>query len=77
LVNAACDCAENTVTISIFIGEKWRMLMIDLVLVTLSVKIIYMMHYQMRVNHFEFWILSSIEFRLNEMMKRLKQLTKK
>jgi hypothetical protein len=56
------------------IGEQWRLLMIELATVTLSVKIIYMIHLQMRVNHFKFWILSSIEWRVNEIMVHIKQL---
>jgi uncharacterized membrane protein len=45
--------------------------------VMLSVKIIYMIHIQMRVNHFKFWILSAIEWRINEMTVQIKQLIKK
>ncbi len=63
--------------ISIFSGDKLRLLMIELTTVMLSAKIIYMMHVQMRVNHFKFWILSAIEWRINEMTIQLKQLTKK
>ena len=63
-------------TISIFAGEKLRLLMVELTTVMLSVKIIYMIHVQMRVNHFKFWILSSIEWRINEMMTKLKQIEK-
>ncbi len=59
---------------SIIGGERLRLLMIELATVTLSMKIIYMIHYQMRVNHFKFWILSSIEWRINEMAKQIKQL---
>ena len=65
-----------SVVISIFTHEKWRLLMIELATVTLSVKIIYLMHAQMRVAHFEFWILSSLEWRVNEIMKQLRQLKK-
>jgi len=61
-------------TISIFAGEKLRLLMVELTTVMLSVKIIYMIHIQMRVNHFKFWILSAIEWRINEMMTLVKQI---
>jgi hypothetical protein len=60
--------------ISIFSNEKLRLLMIELTTVMLSLKIIYMIHVQMRVNHFKFWILSAIEWRINEMMVLIKQL---
>ena len=62
-----------SVTVSVFADDKWRLLMIELATVALSVKIIYLIHYQMRINHFKFWILSSIELRLNEIMKLIKQ----
>jgi hypothetical protein len=63
-----------SVVISVIAGEKLRLLMIELATVTLSVKIIYLIHCQMRINHFKFWILSSIEWRLTEMRKEIKQL---
>lgn len=62
--------------ISVFSGEKLRLLMVELTTVMLSVKIIYMIHIQTRVNHFKFWILSSIEWRINEMMVRIKKMEK-
>ena len=63
-----------SVVISIIGGEGLRLLMIELATVTLSAKIIYMMHLQMRINHFQFWILSSIEWRINETIKHMKEL---
>ena len=65
-----------SVVVSVVADEKWRLIMIELATVTLSVKIIYLMHAQMRVAHFEFWILSSLEWRVNEIMKQLRQLKK-
>ena len=58
------------------VAEKWRLFSIEIAMVALSLKIIYLIHCQMRVNHFKFWILSSIEWRLNEMMKIIKKLDK-
>ena len=65
-----------SVVISIIAGEKLRLLMIELATVTLSIKIIYLIHHQMRVSHFEFWILSSLEWRINEIMKVIKKIQK-
>jgi hypothetical protein len=65
-----------SVVVSIFSDEKLRLLMVELATVTLSLKIIYLIHCQMRVNHFKFWILSSIEWRINEMMKHIKEMKK-
>lgn len=60
--------------VSIIGDEGLRLLMIELATVTLSVKIIYMIHLQMKINHFQFWILSSIEWRINETIKHMRQL---
>lgn len=59
------------------VSEDLRLLMVELTTVMLSVKIIYLIHCQMRVNHFKFWILSAIEWRISEMMVEVKQLKKK
>ena len=63
-----------SLVISIIADEKLRLLMVEVATVTLSVKIIYLIHCQMRINHFKFWILSSIEWRLTEMRKEIKHL---
>lgn len=60
--------------ISVFADEKLRLLMVELTTVMLSMKIIYMIHIQTRVNHFKFWILSAIEWRINEMMAEIRRL---
>jgi hypothetical protein len=39
-----------------------------------SLKIIMMMHNQMKVDHFQFWILHSIEFKLNQLTTRFNKL---
>ena len=64
----------GSAVVSLIGGERLRLLMIELATVTLSVKIIYMIHLQMKINHFQFWILSSIEWRVNETIKHMKQL---
>ena len=64
-----------TLVISVVGGEKWRLLMIELATVALSLKIIYLIHCLMRVNHFKFWILSSLEWRINEMMAHVRKLS--
>ena len=47
---------------------------IELGVLLVSVKIIWMIHKQARVEHFQFWILNSIEFRLNEISKSVRRL---
>ena len=49
-----------------------RLLMIELASAAVSVKIIYLIHCQMRVNHFKVWMLSSIEWRISELTKLFK-----
>ncbi len=39
-------------------------------------KSIWMMHKSTKVEHFQFWILNSIEFRLNDVAKQLRNLEK-
>lgn len=54
--------------------EDLRLLMVELTTIMLSLKIMYMIHMQARVNHFKFWILSAIELRVIEIMTLLKQI---
>ena len=42
-----------------------------------SVKIVWMIHSQQKVYHFQFWMLNSIEFRINQLLVRIKKLDKK
>ncbi len=50
---------------------------IELGLLLVSMKIIWMIHRSMKVEHFQFWILNSIEFRLNDVSRRMKQIEEK
>lgn len=49
------------------------MLSVELGVLMVSLKIIWMIHKQSRLEHFQFWILHSIEFRLNELSRRMQQ----
>jgi hypothetical protein len=49
-------------------------LSMELALLLVSVKIIWMIHRQTKVDHFQFWVLNSIEFQINLMSKHLKEL---
>ena len=42
----------------------------------ISVKIVWMMHKATKVEHFQFWILNSIEFRLDDVARHLRKLEK-
>jgi hypothetical protein len=64
-----------TLTVS-FLRHDLRLLMIELATAALSAKILYMMHCQNKVNHFQLWMQSSIEWRINEIMKMIRNLEK-
>ena len=44
---------------------------IEVSVLPVSIKIVWMIHSQHRFNHFQFWVLNSIEFRVNEIQRRL------
>ena len=50
------------------------MLSLEIGVLLVSVKIIWMIHKQTKVEHFQFWILNSIEFRLNAISKKLSKM---
>ncbi len=62
-----------TLLISLFSSEL-RLLMVELATVALALKILYMMHCQSKVNHFQLWMQSSIEWRINEIIKLLRKM---
>ncbi len=49
---------------------------LELGVLLVSIKIIWMIHRQTKVEHFQFWILQSIEFRLNDLSKKIKNIEK-
>ena len=51
-------------------------LSLGIAVLLVSIKIIWMMHKATKVEHFQFWILNSIEFRLNDVAKQLRGLEK-
>lgn len=62
--------------VSVVGGAKLRPLMLELTIVALSVKIVFLIHLQSKVNHFQLWVMSAIEWRMNEMMRIVKSLAK-
>jgi len=51
-------------------------LSLGIAVLLVSIKIIWMMHKATKVEHFQFWILNSIEFRLNDVAKQVRTLEK-
>ncbi len=54
-----------------------QMFSIELAVLLVSIKIIWMIHKGSKVEHFQFWVLNSIEFRLNDLSKQMRQIEKK
>ncbi|OHD49200.1 MAG: hypothetical protein A2096_06160 [Spirochaetes bacterium GWF1_41_5] len=63
--------------VSMFASGKLELLMIDLAIAMVSLKIMYIIHQNAKVNHFQLWILSSIEWRLNEALTEMQKITRK
>ncbi|MBD3426482.1 MAG: hypothetical protein GF409_04565 [Candidatus Omnitrophica bacterium] len=61
---------------SIIWGGRVRFFMIEVGILLLSIKLIYFLESHIRLNHFQFWILSSLEWRLDKIDKNLKELMK-
>ena len=49
-------------------------LAIELALLLVSVKIIWMINKQSKIDHFQFWVLNSIDFQINNITKRMREL---
>ena len=50
------------------------MLLLEVAVLLVSLKIIWMIHKQSKVDHFQFWILNSIEFQMNMLTRRISDL---
>jgi len=51
-------------------------LLLGVAVLLVSLKIIWMIHTQSKVDHFQFWILHSIEFQMNMLSRRIAALAK-
>jgi hypothetical protein len=61
------------VSVMWFRYEFVHQVMIEAAVALISVKLLLLMHNQSKVNHLQLWILSSLEWRLNELMKQVKK----
>jgi hypothetical protein len=61
-------------TLGIHIEGFPPVLSLEIAVLLVSVKIIWMIHRQARVDHFQFWVLNSIEFQMNAMSGRLRKM---
>jgi hypothetical protein len=53
--------------------EFVHQVMIEAAVALISVKLLLLMHNQSKVNHLQLWLLTSLEWRLNELMKQVKK----
>ena len=59
--------------LSLFLGETYKLTLMDIAILLVSLKLIYMLRNQARVGHFQLWVLSSIEWRINEVAKKIQK----
>jgi len=59
-----------------FIPKELELPAIEIGLILISIKIFIFLHNEAKVIHFQFWMLSSLEWRMNEISKRLSQIDK-
>lgn len=67
------------VIITLFVLEQTThflppMISLEVSVLLVSIKIVWMIHSQHRYNHFVFWILNSIEYRVNELSSSVKKM---
>ena len=58
-------------------GGRVRFFMIELGILLLSLKLVYFLESYIKLNHFQFWILFSLEWRLDKIDKRLREVDRK
>ena len=78
-LNTAINIVFLVVVLCVFVlGTIFHMidytLSLEIGLLLLSLKIAWMIRKQEKVNHFQFWVLTSLEFRQNEISKKIKNL---
>jgi hypothetical protein len=57
-----------------FLPENLELPAVEVGIVLLSIKIFLFLHNEAKVIHFQFWMLSSLEWRMNDMAKRLSRI---
>ena len=70
-----------TVIAALFVIEiatKWLPVLVSLEIgvLLISVKIVWMIHSHSKFYHFQFWVLNTIEFQMNDLVKRVRRMEK-
>ena len=80
------DTVMNVVFLVVILGlfaVQWTLKVIDpavsieVSLLLVSIKIVWMIHSQNKANHFQFWVLNTIEFRLGDAINRLQAIERR
>ena len=58
-------------TVSLISGGMVQLFTIEFAVTAVSIKLMFLIHKQARVSHFQLWILSSLEWRLDQVMKEI------
>jgi hypothetical protein len=58
----------------LFAGVIPPFVLLEIAIFLLSLKIVWMIHLQMKLHHFQFWILNSLDFQVNDLSRRLRAL---
>jgi len=58
----------------LFAGTIPPFVLLEVAIFLLSLKIVWMIHLQMKLHHFQFWILNSLDFQVNELSRRMRSL---
>lgn len=82
---SSVDMIINIVFLSIILGlfileltTHWlpSYISLEVSVLLVSIKIVWMIHSQYKFNHFQFWILNSIEYRMNSIAGKMKSMEK-
>ena len=60
----------------LFSEDTLQLAMLEIATAAVSAKLIYLIHNQSRVSHFQLWILSSLEWQINELSKTLNRMNR-
>ena len=69
------------IVVGVFIGALLlhgvkRLISIEVGVLLISLKLIYFLHNEAKVNHFQFWILSTLEWKIGELDTKLNRIEK-
>lgn len=59
-----------------FFNDFTHMLSIEVAILLVSLKLVFFLYQSAKVNHFQFWMLSSLEWRLNDVAKKVGKIDK-